>query len=160
MQPARPRKRFGQNFLEDSGVISRIERAVAPREQDHLVEIGPGRGALTEALIGSGCRLDAIELDRDLTTGLLAAFSIHPRFRLHSADALQFDYASLLDASHADDERLRIVGNLPYNIATPLIFPCWPAPASSRTCISCCSGRWCSAWPPNPVAGTGGASVS
>ena len=122
MQPARPRKRFGQNFLEDSGVINRIERAVAPREQDHLVEIGPGRGALTDALIGSGCRLDVIELDRDLTTGLLAAFSIHPHFRLHSADALQFDYASLLDASHADDKRLRIVGNLPYNIATPLIF--------------------------------------
>ena len=122
MQPARPRKRFGQNFLEDGGVISRIERAVAPRERDHLVEIGPGRGALTEALVGSGCRLDAIELDRDLTAGLLAAFSIHPRFRLHSADALQFDFASLLDENAGEDGRLRIVGNLPYNIATPLIF--------------------------------------
>jgi 16S rRNA (adenine1518-N6/adenine1519-N6)-dimethyltransferase len=82
------------------------------------VEIGPGLGALTEALLPSGCRLDAIELDRDLTTPLLAAFSIYPQFRLHSADALVFDYATLRQS----DEALRIVGNLPYNISTPLIF--------------------------------------
>jgi 16S rRNA (adenine1518-N6/adenine1519-N6)-dimethyltransferase len=122
MRAARPRKRFGQNFLEDGVIVSRIESAIAPRSHDHLVEIGPGRGALTEALVSSGCRLDAIELDRDLTAGLLAAFSIYPRFRLHSADALEFDYASLLEDASGDVDRLRIVGNLPYNISTPLIF--------------------------------------
>ncbi len=73
---------------------------------------------LNPALIGSGCRLDAIELDRDLTTPLLAAFSVYPNFTLHSADALAFDYRSIA----ADDRPLRVVGNLPYNISTPLIF--------------------------------------
>jgi 16S rRNA (adenine1518-N6/adenine1519-N6)-dimethyltransferase len=114
----RPRKRFGQNFLRDPGVIHRIVSAIHPREEEHLVEIGPGQGALTAALVTSGCQLDVIELDRDLVPGLLVAFSIHPRFRLHSEDALRFDFASLA----AGDERLRVVGNLPYNIATPLIF--------------------------------------
>ena len=70
-----PRKRFGQNFLQDDGVIQAIVRAIAPIADDHVVEIGPGQGALTGALVTSGCQLDAIELDRDLTTGLLAAFS-------------------------------------------------------------------------------------
>ncbi len=114
----RPRKRFGQNFLRDEGVISRISGAIHATTDDHLVEIGPGQGALTESLVDSGCQLDVIELDRDLVPGLLAAFSIHPRFKLHSADALKFDYASLA----AGGERLRVVGNLPYNISTPLIF--------------------------------------
>ena len=121
MRATRPRKRFGQNFLEDGAIVSRIESAVAPRLRDHVVEIGPGRGALTEALVSNGCYLDAIELDRDLTAGLLAAFSIYPRFKLHSADALEFDYAALLDNADSG-ERLRVVGNLPYNISTPLIF--------------------------------------
>ncbi|KGE03840.1 Dimethyladenosine transferase [Pseudohaliea rubra DSM 19751] len=101
-------------------VIHRIESAVAPRENNHLVEIGPGRGALTEALVSTGCRFDAIELDRDLAAGLLAAFSIYPRFRLHKADALKFDFAALREGPGAP--RLRVVGNLPYNISTPLIF--------------------------------------
>jgi 16S rRNA (adenine1518-N6/adenine1519-N6)-dimethyltransferase len=114
----RPRKRFGQNFLRDQGVISRISGAIHATPDDHLVEIGPGQGALTKSLVASGCQLDVIELDRDLVPGLLAAFSIHPRFKLHSADALRFDYASLV----AGGERLRVVGNLPYNISTPLIF--------------------------------------
>ena len=113
-----PRKRFGQNFLRDESVIEAIARAVAPAAEDHLVEIGPGEGALTEPLIGSGCRLDAIELDRDLRTRLLAAFSTHSRFTLHSADALAFDFGGLVLGA----ESLRIVGNLPYNISTPLIF--------------------------------------
>ena len=113
-----PRKRFGQNFLRDESVIEAIARAVAPRAEDHLVEIGPGEGALTQALIGSGCKLDAIELDRDLRTRLLAAFSTYIRFTLHSADALKFDFAVLADQKRT----LRIVGNLPYNISTPLIF--------------------------------------
>lgn len=114
----RPRRRFGQNFLRDAGVIARLDRAIAAREQDHLVEIGPGLGALTQALLQSACRLDAIELDRDLATPLLAAFSIYPGFRLYSADALTFDYRALA----AEGRPLRVVGNLPYNIATPLIF--------------------------------------
>ena len=113
-----PRKRFGQNFLRDESIIEAIARAIAPTDTDHLVEIGPGEGALTQALITSGCQLDAIELDRDLRTRLLASFSTHTGFTLHSADALTFDFASLTE--HA--EPLRIVGNLPYNISTPLIF--------------------------------------
>ncbi len=116
--PHTPRKRFGQNFLREESIIEVIARAIAPTDTDHLVEIGPGEGALTEALITSGCQLDAIELDRDLTTQLLASFSIYPGFRLHNADALRFDFASL----QKHDQALRIVGNLPYNISTPLLF--------------------------------------
>lgn len=126
----RARKRFGQNFLHDTAVIDSIAAAIQPRASQHLVEIGPGRGALTESLIHSGCRLDVIELDRDLVPGLLAAFSLQPGFTLHSADALKFDFASLAEAEQSlegksDSEehaQLRIVGNLPYNISTPLIF--------------------------------------
>ena len=113
-----PRKRFGQNFLRDESIIEAIARAIAPTNSDHIVEIGPGEGALTQALISGECRLDAIELDRDLRTRLLAGFSTYPGFTLHSADALDFDFASLA----TDDTRLRVVGNLPYNISTPLIF--------------------------------------
>jgi 16S rRNA (adenine1518-N6/adenine1519-N6)-dimethyltransferase len=113
-----PRKRFGQNFLRDTGIIDQIISAIAPSEQDRLAEIGPGQGALTEALVKSGARLDVIELDRDLVPSLLAAFSIYPNFQLHSADALKFDFGALVEG----DEQLRVVGNLPYNISTPLIF--------------------------------------
>jgi len=113
-----PRKRFGQNFLQDEGVIQAIARAISANINDHIVEIGPGQGALTESLVTSGCQFDAIELDRDLTTGLLAAFSIYPKFTLHTGDALKFDYAALCK----DNKPLRVVGNLPYNISTPLIF--------------------------------------
>ena len=113
-----PRKRFGQNFLTDQRVISSIAAAISPRGSDHLVEIGPGQGALTETLAPAGCKLDVIELDRDLIAGLLAAFSVHDDFALHSADALKFDFATLVK----NDKPLRIVGNLPYNISTPLIF--------------------------------------
>ena len=114
----RPRKRFGQNFLTDHSVIDSIANAIAATEKDHVVEIGPGQGALTETLAPSGCKLDVIELDRDLIAGLLAAFSIYPNFTLHSADALNFDFASLTP----NGAPLRVVGNLPYNISTPLIF--------------------------------------
>lgn len=113
-----PRKRFGQNFLSDDGVIQAIAHAIAPQSYDHIVEIGPGQGALTAALVASGCKLDAIELDRDLITLLLASFSIYNTFSLHSADALSFDYPSLMTSS----DKLRVVGNLPYNISTPLLF--------------------------------------
>ena len=96
----------------------RRSRAPSVPKGDHIVEIGPGDGALTSALIPSGCRLDAVELDRDLRTLLLANFSVYSGFTLHSADALTFDYASLKQ----NEIPLRIVGNLPYNISTPLIF--------------------------------------
>ncbi len=115
----RARKRFGQNFLRDGAIIDRIVQAISPSEHEHLVEIGPGHGALTGALVASGCRLDVIELDRDLVPGLLAAYGLKPGFTLHSADALKFDFASLAESP---ERQLRVVGNLPYNISTPLIF--------------------------------------
>lgn len=117
MNRHQPRKRFGQNFLHDAGIIGRIIDAIDPRPGQHLVEIGPGQGALTEGLLAAGCQLDAIELDRDLVPLLEARFGGEDNFRIHQADALRFDFSSL-----AGGEKLRIVGNLPYNISTPLIF--------------------------------------
>jgi 16S rRNA (adenine1518-N6/adenine1519-N6)-dimethyltransferase len=113
-----PRKRFGQNFLRDEGIIETIARAIAADKAHHLIEIGPGEGAITQSLVSSGCRFDAIELDRDLRTRLLASFSTYDNFTLHSADALKFDFASL----QQDGQALRVIGNLPYNISTPLLF--------------------------------------
>lgn len=116
--PHRARKRFGQNFLHDQGVIRRISRAIGASEHDHLVEIGPGQGALTATLLPSQCRLDAVELDRDLLPILQKQFASQSNFHLHQADALKFDFSSLQQGN----EKLRVVGNLPYNISTPLIF--------------------------------------
>jgi 16S rRNA (adenine1518-N6/adenine1519-N6)-dimethyltransferase len=112
-----PRKRFGQNFLRDATVVHRIVLAVSPGADDHLVEIGPGEGVMTEALLPNCRRLDAVEIDRDLAAHLERRFGNEPRFRLHRADALRFDFRSL-----SEDEKLRVVGNLPYNISTPLMF--------------------------------------
>ncbi|MFM2005724.1 MAG: hypothetical protein RLZZ09_1379 [Pseudomonadota bacterium] len=112
-----PRKRFGQNFLRDDTVVHRIVAAVNPRAGDHLVEIGPGEGAMTAAFLKSGIPLDAVEIDRDLATVLKRRFENSPQFNLHQADALKFDFHTL---THG--EKLRIVGNLPYNISTPLLF--------------------------------------
>ncbi len=114
----RARKRFGQNFLHDAGVIHRILRAVHAREGQHLLEIGPGQGAITEGLLDSGAQLDVIELDLDLIPILLAKFAQRPNFRLNQGDALKFDFSRL----EAQPRSLRVVGNLPYNISTPLIF--------------------------------------
>lgn len=114
----RARKRFGQNFLHDAGVVDRILRAIHPRQGEHLLEIGPGQGALTEGLLGSGAQLDVIELDRDLIPILQSKFADKANFRLSQGDALKFDFARLDAAPHS----LRVVGNLPYNISTPLIF--------------------------------------
>jgi 16S rRNA (adenine1518-N6/adenine1519-N6)-dimethyltransferase len=114
------RKRFGQHFLHDPAVIRRIVRALSPRAGDHLVEIGPGRGALTgELLAAAGCTLDAIEIDRDLAALLRERFSDAPRCVLHETDALQFDFTAL---ARERGGRLRIAANLPYNISTPLLF--------------------------------------
>jgi len=116
--PHRARKRFGQNFLHDDAVISRIVRAIAPTAGEHLLEIGPGQGALTAQLIESGAALDAVELDRDLIAPLLLRFGNRPNFTLHQADALSFELTKVSLGS----AKLRVVGNLPYNISTPLIF--------------------------------------
>ena len=112
--PHRPRKRFGQHFLHDPRVLARIVDAVAPAPGECLVEIGPGEGALTAPLLERAGKMEAIEVDRDLAADLAARF---PPFRLtvHCADALEFDFARFPD-------RLRLVGNLPYNISTPLLF--------------------------------------
>jgi 16S rRNA (adenine1518-N6/adenine1519-N6)-dimethyltransferase len=113
------RKRFGQNFLHDPGVIRQIIRSISPREGDHMVEIGPGLGALTEELLADAKALDAIELDRDLIPILRTRFfNYEDRFRIFETDALKFDFAQLC----SDQRPLRVVGNLPYNISTPLIF--------------------------------------
>lgn len=113
----RARKRFGQNFLHDTGVIDRIVGAIGPRPGDNLVEIGPGMGALSEPLLQACPGLQMIELDRDLIPGLRTQFFRYPELRIHESDALRFNYRSI-----ADPGPLRVVGNLPYNIATPLIF--------------------------------------
>lgn len=114
----RARKRFGQNFLVDHGIIREIVRAIHPQTNDHIVEIGPGKGAITELLADSCDNLSVIELDRDLVPWLKVKFEKHPNFQLFQADALAFDFAQLVTA----EQPLRIVGNLPYNISTPLIF--------------------------------------
>ena len=112
------RKRFGQNFLHDHHVIDKIVRAINPKHSDALVEIGPGMGALTEPLLEACGKLDVVELDRDLIPILRTKFFNYPDFRIHEGDALKFDFNTLLQPG----QRLRIVGNLPYNISTPLIF--------------------------------------
>jgi len=116
----RARKRFGQHFLHDPAVIDRIVAAVEPRPTDHVVEIGPGRGALTRRLLeATGGALDAIEIDRDLAALLRNTFGAYSGFVLHEADVLRFDFEAL---ARERGGRLRIVGNLPYNISTPLLF--------------------------------------
>jgi 16S rRNA (adenine1518-N6/adenine1519-N6)-dimethyltransferase len=122
----RARKRFGQHFLHDPGVLQKIVNSISPGSTDHVVEIGPGRGALTQALLeewagltDGSATLDLIEIDRDLAPALRAEFAGNPRITVHEADALDFDFAKL-----ASDRggHLRIIGNLPYNISTPLLF--------------------------------------
>ena len=119
-RPPPRRKRFGQHFLHDPTVIEHIVTEIAPRADDRMVEIGPGRGALTRLLLDAGNgALDAIEIDRDLVALLRAAIIEYPGFVLHEVDALEFDFTRL---ARERGGRLRIVGNLPYNISTPLLF--------------------------------------
>ena len=113
----RARKRFGQNFLADDTIIGRIASAIAPKPGDRLVEIGPGQGAITGPLLAYGCPLTALELDYDLVAILERKFATEPAFQLIQGDALKADFTAL-----ATDTPLRVVGNLPYNISTPLIF--------------------------------------
>ncbi|MGH8196391.1 MAG: 16S rRNA (adenine(1518)-N(6)/adenine(1519)-N(6))-dimethyltransferase RsmA [Woeseiaceae bacterium] len=111
----RPRKRFGQHFLTCPATISRIVLAIAPQRNETLVEIGPGRGAITGPLAASGAVVHAIEFDRDLVAWLDERLATTGNITVHEADALRFDFARL-------GASLRIVGNLPYNISTPLLF--------------------------------------
>ncbi len=113
----RARKRFGQNFLHDPAVINRIVAAIAPAPGQHLVEIGPGRGAITRPLLAACGELDVVELDRDLIEPLAHKLGDAGTLRIHNTDALRFDFRTL-----AGKGRLRVVGNLPYNISTPLLF--------------------------------------
>jgi len=124
--PHRARRRFSQNFLIDRACIDRIVRAIAPSQGDHIVEIGPGLGALTHPLLNAVGRLDAIEIDRD------AAQSLHQQFSsqgltVHCVDFLDFDLGSL-------GTDLRVIGNLPYHISTPILFTV----DQSRACVEDC----------------------
>lgn len=114
----KPRKRFGQNFLQDPNIIRRIVAAIAPVQGQLLLEIGPGQGALTRYLLQYKPALTAVELDRDLAAGLLELFADDPHFHLIEGDALALDLSSLTSPGHP----VRVVGNLPYNISTPLLF--------------------------------------
>ena len=122
----RPRKRFGQNFLCDENIVQQIISAINPQREDHVVEIGPGLGVLTAQLLPQVSRLDAVELDRDLIPKLSARCAGLGQLEIHSCDALRFDYCELsskLSPQLSSQARsLRIVGNLPYNISTPLLF--------------------------------------
>jgi len=111
------RKRFGQHFLVDSYAVDTIIRTTDPRPGDHLIEIGPGQGVLTGPLVASGAELLAIEIDRDLVARLTSRYAQAPNFRLHSGDVLKFDFAALPLVAGG----WKVVGNLPYNISTPLI---------------------------------------
>lgn len=112
-----PRKRFGQNFLIDEGIIDRIVQTIHPAAGQHLVEIGPGLGALTRSLVQSQAQLTLVELDRDLVIELQRQFGDTPALEIISADALKTDFISF-----SSGEKLRIIGNLPYNISSPLLF--------------------------------------
>lgn len=114
----KPRKRFGQHFLWDKNIIHRIIHTFALQPKQHIVEIGPGRGALTFPLLDLAQEIEAIEFDRDLISFLSVESKKHGNLILHEADALSFDYAAL----KTDARPLRIIGNLPYNISTPLLF--------------------------------------
>jgi len=106
----RPRRRFGQHFLHDPAVVRRLVEAIAPVPGEFILEIGPGEGVLTQPLAASGAHVEAVEIDRDLA----AALDV-PGVTVHVADALKFDFARLPAGA-------RVVGNLPYNISTPLLF--------------------------------------
>jgi 16S rRNA (adenine1518-N6/adenine1519-N6)-dimethyltransferase len=113
------RKRFGQHFLHDPGILARIVAAIAPQPDDRLVEIGPGEGALTLPLLRAAGRLTAIELDRDLIEPLRARAHALGELSIINADVLDVDFTAL-----AQGAPIRLVGNLPYNISTPILFHC------------------------------------
>ena len=121
-----PRKRFGQNFLEDRSIVDQIVAAIHPRPGERMVEIGPGLGALTEPLLQAAGRLDVVEIDRDIVRSLRARFP--PEIlSIHEGDALEKDFGAL-------GPGLRVAGNLPYNISTPILFHLTAFVAAIRDC--------------------------
>ena len=112
----RPRKRFGQNFLTDQHVIQQIISSISPQAGQHIVEIGPGLGALTKYLLKKTQHLDVVEIDNDIVEHLKRFTQYPEQLHIHHCDVLKFDFASL------QKKPLRIIGNLPYNISTPLCF--------------------------------------
>ncbi|NEZ02836.1 16S rRNA (adenine(1518)-N(6)/adenine(1519)-N(6))-dimethyltransferase RsmA [Wenzhouxiangella sp. XN201] len=116
MKSHRPRKRFGQHFLHDATVIGRLVSAIRPLADEVLIEIGPGEGVLTGPLLEAGARITAIELDRDLAAALPERLGFPERLKVIQADVLEIDLTAVAG------ERVRVVGNLPYNISTPILF--------------------------------------
>ncbi|MBL1141391.1 MAG: 16S rRNA (adenine(1518)-N(6)/adenine(1519)-N(6))-dimethyltransferase RsmA [Proteobacteria bacterium] len=119
------RKRFGQNFLHDPAIIQRIVDNINPQRQDRIIEIGPGKGALTELILERVESLDVVEIDRDLVESLTNSIGKDKSLKIHETDALKLDLSKFAQSD------LRIVGNLPYNISTPLLFHL----LNYRTCI-------------------------
>ena len=140
------RKRFGQNFLHDRHWIERIVRGIDPKPGDALIEIGPGQAALTREVIACAGHEAAVEIDRDLARFLREQFSPE-ELTLIEADALKLDWTTVLEG-----RRLRIIGNLPYNISSPLLFALMSAADRVSTSTSCSSVKWSTAWSPSPAA--------
>jgi len=109
-----PKKRFGQNFLNDPGIVRSLVEAIRPQPNDLMVEIGPGLGALTQPLLKTLNHLHAVELDRYIVTWMQSHYPVG-KITIHNVDALKFDFSTL-------GENVRVVGNLPYNISTPILF--------------------------------------
>ena len=116
----RAKKRFGQNFLVDANIIQKIIYSINPVAEDHLIEIGPGLGALSQPLLNILTRLDVIELDRDLIPEL-NNLEGHDRLHIHNIDVLSFDFTDFQQSNFKHD-KIRIIGNLPYNISTAVLF--------------------------------------
>ncbi|MES2771582.1 MAG: 16S rRNA (adenine(1518)-N(6)/adenine(1519)-N(6))-dimethyltransferase RsmA [Pseudomonadota bacterium] len=118
------RKRFGQHFLVDSAIIAAIVASLGAQREDFVLEIGPGLGALTDPLLQSLDHLHVVEIDRDIVARLKQRYAgaRAAKLSIHQADALQFDFGTLLSQAAARGQRLHIMGNLPYNISTPLLF--------------------------------------
>ena len=114
----RARKRFGQNFLKDQQVIDRVIQTINPGASEHLLEIGPGQGALTRQLAAAVGKLDCVELDRDLARHIDSSYGSADKVTVYQQDILKFDLRQLTQSNNS----LRIVGNLPYNISTPVLF--------------------------------------
>jgi 16S rRNA (adenine1518-N6/adenine1519-N6)-dimethyltransferase len=121
-QGHKARKRFGQNFLHDANIINKIILAINPKEGQNLIEIGPGMGAITGPVLEAIGALNVLEIDRDLIPRLRTQFFNYPNFNVYEGDALQYDFTQLIDKEAENPAPLRIIGNLPYNISTPLIF--------------------------------------
>ena len=117
-RPHYARKRFGQNFLHDENVIRKIVDAISAAKEDHLLEIGPGLGALTKELAKTGATIHCVELDADLAKSLRTEFQEYDSIKIIEGDALKFDLNSIA----TEKRSLRVIGNLPYNISTPIIF--------------------------------------